>query len=72
VQLTHEQYDMIERAVAQGTRIAVRRRGRREVVVIPLTLRTAGRRELIDAKNPTTGHDMAIYVDEIDDVEEVG
>lgn len=69
MQLTHAQYDLLERAVARGERIAIRRAGRRELVVIPLALHVRDRREVIESRNPTTGDDLAIYVDEIDQLE---
>lgn len=65
-QLTHDQYELLERAVVSGTRIALRRRGRREYVVIPLTLRLVDGREVVEARNPTTGLDLTIYLDEVD------
>ena len=68
-ELTHAQYDQLERAIATGARVAVQRRGRREYVFVPLRLRAEGRREVIDALNPTTGDDLMIYVDEIDSME---
>jgi hypothetical protein len=68
-QLTHEQYDALERAVVKGTRIAIRRRGRREYVVIPLTLRVVDGREVVEARNPTTGHNLTIYLDEVDAIQ---
>lgn len=68
-QLTHEQYDTLERAVVKGTRVVVRRAGRREYVVIPLTLRVVNGREVVEARNPTTGHAMVIYLDEVDAIE---
>lgn len=68
-QLTHEQYETLERAVLKGTRIAFRRRGHREYVVIPLTLRVVDSREVVQARNPTTGHDLTIYLDEVDELE---
>jgi hypothetical protein len=68
-QLSHEHYETLERAVVQGTRIVVRRRGRREYVVIPLTLRVADGRETVEARNPTTGHALTIYLDEVDAIE---
>ena len=68
-QLTHKQYDALERAVVKGSRIIVRRKGRREYVLVPLSLRVQDGRELIEAKNPTTGHALTIYLDEIDTVE---
>ena len=70
-QLTHEQYDAVERAVVQGTRIAVRRSGRREYVVVPLALRLRDGREAIEARNPVTGHDLTLFLDEIESLEVV-
>jgi len=69
--LTHEQYDALERAIVKGTRVAIRRRGRREYVVIPLTLHQHGGREAIEARNPVTGDDLTLYLDEIDALEVV-
>jgi antitoxin (DNA-binding transcriptional repressor) of toxin-antitoxin stability system len=71
-QLTHEQYDVLERAVFRGTRIAILRRGRPESIIVPLSLRLRDGREAIDARHPTTGHAMVVYVDEIDGIEVVG
>jgi len=70
-QLTHAEYDALERAVTQGTRLAFQRRGRREYVVIPLALRLENGREVVDARHPTTGHDLKIYIDEIEGLEVV-
>jgi hypothetical protein len=70
-QLTHLQYEMIERAVVDGTRLAVRRRGRREYIVIPLRLRVVDGRELIETRNPTTGHDMTLFLDDLESIEVV-
>lgn len=69
-QLTTRQYDQLEHAVAKGQRIAVYRRGT-EYVVVPLRLVLRGGRELIEARNPTTGDDMRLYVDELDSIEVV-
>lgn len=69
--LSHEQYDALERAIIDGKRVAIQRRGRREYVLIPLRLRMIGGREAIDAQNPTTGDDLLIYLDEIDAIEAV-
>ena len=70
-QLTHTQYDALERAVVNGTRIIVRRTGRRESILIPLSLGIREGREAIEARNPTTGHEMRIYLDEVDGIEVV-
>ena len=69
-QLTHEQYDRLERAVTRGQRIAVYRRGT-EYIVIPLALRSRDGREVIDARNPTTGDSLTLFLDELDAIEPV-
>lgn len=70
-QLTHEQYEILERAVVNGTRVAVYRTSGREIVVVPLKLSARNGRELIQTRNPTSGHDMTIYLDDIDRLEVV-
>ena len=70
-QLTHADYDALERALAKGSRVSVLRRGRQEYVIIPLAFNTRGGRELIEARNPTTGDGLTIYLDEIDGIEAV-
>lgn len=70
-QLTHDQYDQLERAVTGGRRVAVWRRGT-EYLVIPLRLRVTNGRELIEARNPTTGDRLHLYIDEIDTFEVLG
>jgi hypothetical protein len=67
-QLTHEQYDRLERAVTRGERIAVYRRGT-EYIVVPLSLRNANGREVMEAKNPTTGDRLSLFLDELDSIE---
>ena len=68
-QLTHEQYDRLERAVMNGTRVILQRTGRRENIVIPLSLTVVDGREVVDARNPTTGHGLRIFLDEVDRVD---
>jgi hypothetical protein len=70
-QLTHAQYDALERAVMDGTRIAITRSGRRELIFVPLSLKLREGREVIEARNPATGYDLTIYVDEIEAFEVV-
>jgi hypothetical protein len=70
-QLNHEHYDRLERAVTRGQRIVVSRRGT-EYILIPLALENRGGREVIDARNPTTGDKLSLYLDELDGVELVG
>jgi hypothetical protein len=68
-QLTHEQYDILERAVLNGTRVILRRKGRRENIVIPLSLKVIDSREVVEARNPTTGHDLKVFLDDLDSIE---
>lgn len=63
-------YDLIERAIVDGTRLSIMRRGT-EYIVVPLALRHEGRRELIDARHPTTGEVMSFALDELDRVEAI-
>jgi hypothetical protein len=70
-QLTHQQYDALERAISRGQRIAVWRRGT-EYLVIPRRLRVDSGRELVEAVNPTTGDSMTIYLDTLDALEVLG
>ena len=67
-QLTHEQYNRIERAVTHAERITVGRRGT-EFILVPLSLSTRNGREIIEARNPTTGDPLMLYLDEVDSVE---
>jgi len=71
-QLTHKQYDALERAVVMGTRVVIQRSGRRQSVIIPLSLQLRDGREALSAIHPTTGDDLTIYLDEIDSIEVVG
>jgi hypothetical protein len=67
-QWTHAQYEALERAIVDGRRIAIHRRGT-EYVVIPHRLRLVGARELVESVHPTTGEPMAFYVDEVDEIQ---
>jgi hypothetical protein len=69
-QLTYAQYDRLERAVVRGDRIAVFRRGT-EYIVVPLSLRVRDGREVIEARNPTTGDELELYLDEVESIEVV-
>jgi hypothetical protein len=67
-QLTHRQYDDLERAILVGQRIAVWRRGT-EYVVVPTALRIRAGRESIEARNPTTGDQLTLFLDELENLE---
>ena len=69
-QLTHVEYDRLEKAVTRGQRIVVYRRGT-EYIVIPLSLTLRGGREVIDARNPTTGDELTLYLDELESIDTV-
>ena len=69
-QWTHTQYDMLERAISSGNRIAAYRRGT-EYVVLPTRLRVISGREAVEATHPTTGDEITLYLDEMDSFEVV-
>lgn len=69
--LSHREYDALERALSRGSRVAITRPGRRELVLVPLSLSVDEGREIITARNPTTGHDLTIYLDEVERIEAV-
>ena len=69
-QFSPSQYDALERAIADGRRIAVYRRGT-EYVVVPTGLRLREGREQVEAVHPTTGDQLTLYVDEMDSFEVV-
>jgi hypothetical protein len=68
--LTHAQYEVLERAIAKGLRIAIARRGT-EFVVVPERLRLVTGREVLDARHPSTGDQLTLFLDELDTVEPV-
>ena len=67
-QLTVREYDALEDAIRHGRRIVVWRRGT-EFLVIPDRLVMRGRREAIEARHPTTGQPLTLWVDEADTIE---
>jgi hypothetical protein len=64
-QLTVKQYDDLERAVREGNKVSVMRRGT-EYVIVPLALKLRSGKEAIEAQNPTTGDSLVIFVDDIE------
>ena len=68
--MSPQEYDRLERAIADGRRIVVSRGGR-ELVVIPRELRVRGGREEIEARHPTTGDHVIIAIDDVDSFEVV-
>ena len=70
-QLNAAQYDALERAIADGRRLAVWRRGT-EFMVIVDRLRVSGGREALETHHPTTGDKLTLYIDELEAIEVVG
>ncbi len=61
-------YDRLERAIVDGKRISIWRRGT-EYLVIPDQLRLVGGREVILARHPSTGGRLELFLDELDAIE---
>ena len=57
--------DRLERAIDEGARIQLSRRGT-EYVILPRELRSEGATEVIVAVHPNTGDEMRFALDEID------
>jgi hypothetical protein len=70
MRLSTAQYDVLERAIVDGTRLAIRRRGT-EYLVIPERLRVENGKELIVARHPSTGHRLELVLDELEQLEAV-
>lgn len=71
MQLTHDEYETLERAIIDRRRMSIYRRGT-EYIVVPRRLRTHDGREVIDATHPTTGDGMTFRLDELDDIQVIG
>lgn len=69
-QLTVKQYDALERAIVDATRVAIQRRGT-EYLVIPERLVMQDGAEVIVARHPTTGARLTLRLDEVDRMEVV-
>ncbi|MBY0490961.1 MAG: hypothetical protein K2R93_14050 [Gemmatimonadaceae bacterium] len=67
---TTAQYDLLERAIVDGARLTIMRRGT-EYTVIPERLRVESGREVIIARHPSTGHRLELVIGEIDSIEAV-
>jgi hypothetical protein len=70
-QLNSDQYDALERAIANGRRLSVWRRGT-EFLIIVDRLRVSGGREALEAHHPTTGDKLTLYIDELEGIEVIG
>ena len=70
-QLSPAQYDALERAIMDGRRLSVWRRGT-EFMIIVDRLRVTGGREALEAHHPTTGDKLTLYIDELEGIEVIG
>jgi hypothetical protein len=70
MQPSTSQYDLLERAIIDGARLMIMRRGT-EYVVIPERLRIESGREVIVARHPSTGHRLELIIDDLDTIEAV-
>ena len=68
MQLSTRQYNLLERAITDGRRIVVYRRGS-EFVVKPESLSLRAGREAIETVQPATGDRMTIYLDDLEGFE---
>ena len=68
MQLSTSQYNLLERAIADGLRIVDYRRGS-EFVVRPESLGLRAGREAIETIQPATGDRMTIYLDDLEGFE---
>jgi len=63
--------DQLERAVRDGLRVALNRRGT-EYVVTALRITTVDRREALVGRLPMTGEELAFRLDQIDSFQVIG
>ncbi|MBC7562231.1 MAG: hypothetical protein H7305_04875 [Gemmatimonadaceae bacterium] len=66
--MTAAQYDALERAIVNGSRVAIRLHGA-ELVVIPESIRMDKGRELLVTQNPSSGLPLNITIDDIERLE---
>ncbi len=70
-QLTAAQYDALERAIADRRRLSVWRRGT-EFLIIVDRLYVSGGREALEARHPSTGARLTLFIDELEGIEVAG
>ena len=70
VALTAAQYDALERAIVNRSRVAIRINGA-EMVLIPESITLKGGRELLVTQNPSSGLPLLIQIDDIERLEVV-
>ena len=68
--MTAAQYDALERAIVNRSRVAIRLNGA-EMVVIPEAIQIKGGRELLVTQNPSSGLPLLLKIDDIERLEVV-
>ncbi len=68
--MTAAQYDALERAIVDRSRVAIRINGA-EMVVIPEKIQLKGGREMLLTQNPSSGLPLLVNIDDIDRLEVV-
>lgn len=68
--LTAAQYDALERAIVDRSRVAIRINGA-ELVVIPEAIRMQRGREVLVTQNPSSGLPLHLIIDDIERLEVV-
>jgi hypothetical protein len=71
VRWTADRMDQLERAVREGLRVALTRRGT-EYIVTALRVATAGRREALIGRLPMTGEELVFLLDDMDSFQVLG
>lgn len=68
--LSPRQYDLLERAITDGRRLAVRR-PTYELVFIPERIRAVRGGEIVEGRHPVTGAPLSLALDDVDGFEVV-
>lgn len=68
--MTAAQYDALERAIADRSRVSIRINGG-EMVLIPEAIKLRGSREVLVTQNPSSGLPMLLNIDDIERLEVV-
>lgn len=68
--MTAAQYDALERAIVDRSRVALRHNGS-ELVVVPEKIVLRNGRELLVTQNPSSGLELLLLVDDIERLEVV-
>lgn len=68
--MTAAQYDALERAIVNRSRVAIRLNGA-EMVVIPEGIELKGGREMLLTQNPSSGLPLLVEIDDIERLEVV-